>query len=254
MKNLLGKIYAGWCIFWFLLVFLLIYPFFLLFLSREKWYPYGHFLNKLWAHVVFAACALPTKIEFRFKPEKGKSYVYCANHTSYLDIPTLCYSLPGYFVFVGKASLAKVPLFGYMFRTLYIQVDRRSQKSRYETMIKSLEAIDKKRSLAIFPEGTIPNVNNPQMIPFKDGAFRTAIEKKVPIVPISIINNWKILPDESVIPRRMVMKAIIHEPIDTQDLTLDDVNMLKEKTYSIIDQELRKHHPEAFLEKVVESK
>lgn len=250
MKKFTGYLYAGWCIFWFLLVFLLLYPFFLLFLSKEKWYPKGHNLNKIWAHIVFAACGLRTKVEWRFKPDAKKSYVYCANHSSYLDIPTLCYALPGYFVFVGKASLAKVPLFGYMFTTLYIAVDRRSQKSRGETMIQSLEAIDKKRSLAIFPEGTIPNKNNPCMIPFKDGAFRVAIQKQVPIVPVTIPNNWKILPDESMIPRRLVMKTVIHEPIDTTGLTLDDVGKLKEKTFAIIEQELRKHHPEAFGETI----
>lgn len=240
---LLRKIYRIWCVFWFLLVFLLLYPFFVLFIQREKWHKYGHFLNKIWAHTVFAACFLPAKVEFRFKFDKKKKYVYCANHSSYLDIPSLCYGLLGHFAFVGKASLTKVPLFGYMFRGLYISVDRDSKKSRYNTMVKCYEFLDKGISVAIFPEGTIPKNGRYQMIPFKEGAFRMAIEKQVPIVPVTIPYNWFILPDDGVfIPHRYQMKMIIHEPIETKGMTLDQIQELSDKTFSIIQNELIKQN------------
>jgi 1-acyl-sn-glycerol-3-phosphate acyltransferase len=242
--SIIRKVYKIWVWTCFTTVFLLIYPFFVLFIQREKWKAKGHFLNKLWAHTVFAYCFLPCAVEFRFKPVKGKPYIYCANHTSYLDIPSLCYALPGYFMFIGKAALAKVPLFGYMFRNLYIPVNRHKQRSRYDSMIRSLEALDKGRGLAIFPEGTIPRENLPQMISFKDGPFRMAIEKKVPIVPVTIPFNWRILPDDGTYtPVRHLMKVVVHEPIDTSNLTLDDVRALKKKTYDIIDAEIWKHNP-----------
>src|SRR4051812_28165759 len=117
------QVYRYWCLFWFVLVFLLLFPFFALFIQNKKWHKYGHFLNKLWAIIVFRACLLPTKIEYRFKPNKKQNYVYCVNHSSYMDIPSLAYGISGHFLFVGKASLAKIPLFGYMFTSLYVSVE-----------------------------------------------------------------------------------------------------------------------------------
>jgi 1-acyl-sn-glycerol-3-phosphate acyltransferase len=160
-----------------------------------------------------------------------------------MDIPTLCFALPGYFKFIGKASLAKVPLFGYTFKHLHIPVNRSNTKSKFESIQKSLEAIEMGRSVAYFPEGTIPKVKQPAMIQFKDGAFRVAIEKQVPIVPITIPYNWLILPDDGKFtPHRHLMKAIIHEPIDTKGMTLEDLESLKKKTYDIIHQELLIQH------------
>jgi len=235
--------YTVWVYLWFVSVFLLLFPFFVLFVQRESWKPAGQFLNKLWAYIVFGFCLLPTEVIFRFRPSAHKSYVYCANHSSYMDIPSLCYALPGYFMFIGKASLAKVPLFGYTFRKLHIPVNRSNAKSKFESIQKSLEAIDKGRSVAYFPEGTIPRLKQPAMLPFKDGAFRVAIEKQVPVIPITIPYNWLILPDDGKFtPHRHLMKVILHEPIETKGMTLDDLEDLKQKTYNIIMQELLIQH------------
>ena|SRR6478735_4728080 len=238
-------LYRMWVWFWFIVAFLILYPFFVLFIQRESWKIYAHNCNKIWAHVVFFLCNLPVKLEWRFRPDPKKSYVYCPNHSSYLDIPTLCYSLPGYAAFVGKAELAKVPLFGYMFRNLYIPVDRKSSKSKYDTVQAGFKMIDQGRSLSIFPEGTIPKGHGPAMIHFKDGPFRIAVEKQIPIIPITIPYNWIILPDDGkFLPRRHLMKTIIHEPIETLGLTATDIPALKEKVFNIIEAELKKHNPE----------
>jgi 1-acyl-sn-glycerol-3-phosphate acyltransferase len=203
LKKIRIKIFKFWVIFCFITVFLLLFPFFFIFIQRESWKKYGHFMNKVWAYTVFWSCGLKTDVRFKFKPNGKDVYVYCVNHSSYLDIPSICYSLPGYYMLMGKASLAKAPLFGYMFTNLYIAVDRSKAKSRADALQKSLDAIDKGHGLAIFPEGTIPRDNAPQMVPFKDGAFRIAIEKQVPIVPVAIINNWKILPDDGTFTPRL---------------------------------------------------
>ena len=201
-------------------------------------------VNKVWAYLVFWSCGLRTDVRYKFKPNPNKSYVYCVNHSSYLDIPSLCYSLPGYFVLIGKSSLAKIPLFGYMFTNLYISVDRKSPKSRYDAMKKSMETIDKGLSLAVFPEGTIPR-NAPKMGPFKDGAFRTAIEKQVPVIPVAIINNWRILPDDGqFIPRLHPMITVVCEPIITKGMTMEDLKILQQKTYDSLNNELKAFYPE----------
>lgn len=186
---------------------------------------------------------MPTKVERRFKRDKNQAYIYCPNHASYLDIPSLAFALSGHYKFVGKASLAKVPLFGYMFKSLYIPVERESKVSKYKTIVQCSDAVDNHIGIALFPEGTIPKHDNPNLIPFKDGAFRVAIEKQVPIVPVTIPYNWKILPDNGkLIIHRHLMKVIIHEPIETKGMTLENVEELKNKTYQIIYDELKKHN------------
>lgn len=242
--QILLRIYSFWCYFWFLGLFLLLFPFFYLFLQKERWHPKAHYLNRLWGKLFFPICFLPIEIDYRFKPDKNQAYVFCANHASYLDIAMMGVILPTFFAFIGKSDIAKVPLFGYMFTRLHIAVNRKSRVSSYQTVVRANEMIDKGRSIMIFPEGGIVTENPPYMTPFKDGAFRMAIEKQVPIVPITLPFNWFILPDDNKLlfhPRRN--KAIVHEPIPTQGLTLEDIERLKQATFTVIDKELRMHNP-----------
>ncbi|MDX2191062.1 MAG: lysophospholipid acyltransferase family protein [Bacteroidota bacterium] len=180
-----------------------------------------------------------------FIPKKHQAYIYCANHTSYADIPTIYSAVLQDVNFIGKASLRKVPLFGYMYSRLHILVDRKSGKSKIESVEIAKKRIDEGVSIIIFPEGTIPKYNNPTMIDFKDGAFKIAIEKQIPIVPITIPYNYILLPDEDKMKaRRHECKIIIHKPIETKGLTLQDIGALKQQTFQIIDAELTKHRKE----------
>jgi 1-acyl-sn-glycerol-3-phosphate acyltransferase len=241
--KLLKTIYSVYCAVFFFSLFFIIFPFFVLFIQRDQWHFMGHYLNRLWAQTFFHCVFQPYKIDFRFKQDKNQTYVYCPNHTTYLDIPALAFAIPGHFLFVGKASLGKIPMFGYMFRNLYISVDRTSKKGMYQTLDAAYEAIDKKRSIAIFPEGTIPRDGWPKMIPFKDGPFRIAIEKQIPIVPVTFPYNWIILPNNGgFLPNRHLMTIIVHEPIETTGMTVNDVESLKQKTFAIIDTELKKYN------------
>lgn len=204
---------------------------------------YAHYINKIWSHIVFNLCGTPCVIEEHFKQDKNQTYVFCANHTSYADIALMYRAIHIDFCFIGKHSLGKVPLFGYMYRTLHILVDRKSRDSKIELMNESKRRIDNGQSIMIFPEGTIPK-HTPKMAEFKDGAFRLAIEKQIPIVPVTIPNNWIILADDGRwLCHWGVFKAIVHEPIPTIGLQNSDLQALKEKTYNVIHNEILKYHP-----------
>ncbi len=141
-------------------------------------------------------------------------------------------------VFVGKNDLKSLPLFGFMYSRLHITVDRAKLKSRYNTLIRSLEALDQGKSLVIFPEGGIVSEHPPAMGSFKDGAFRAAIEKQIPIVPVTIPYNWIILPADKFLLHWRPMKAIFHEPIDPSAYTIKEMHLLKAKVRSVIETEL----------------
>ena len=151
---------------------------------------------------------------------------------------------PAPFLFVGKNSISKVPLFGFIYRKTHITVDRKSLKSKYETFQKAKQALDENLSLCIFPEGGIASKQIPQLHRFKDGPFRIAIEKQVEIVPVTIPYNWQIMPDDNsyrIFPKRG--EIIFHKPISTKEFTLDNVDQLKIKTKTVIEEEISHHFP-----------
>jgi 1-acyl-sn-glycerol-3-phosphate acyltransferase len=105
-----------------------------------------------------------------------------------------------------------------------------------------MDALDEGKSLVIYPEGGIISNQPPRMVKFKEGAFRAAIQKQIPIVPVTIPFNWLILPDEKeLLLRPGTIKIIFHEPIETSGMSLAETDLLKEKVYQIIDNELRIH-------------
>jgi 1-acyl-sn-glycerol-3-phosphate acyltransferase len=220
--------------FFSLLPFLLV-PIF--FPSQYKWVG---IINRIWAKWLFIGIGKPYTVELRAPLNPKRQYVFTPNHFSYIDIPTMGLN-PINAIFVGKSSMSKVPLFGYMYSRLHITVDRSNLKSRYSSLVQSLEAIDKGKSLVIFPEGGIITKKDPVMARFKDGAFRTAIQKQIPVVPVTIPYNWIILPPYEFLVWRGKIKVIFHEPIETTGLTLEDVDALRDKVYNIMNEELKKH-------------
>lgn len=181
---------------------------------------------------------VPLFTKRNFKQEKGKAYVYVANHTSYLDIPLMYLLTKGNVAFLGKSSLGKVPLFGYLYKRLHILVDRKTRNSKIEAMDMCREKLEKGISVIIFAEGTIPKTP-PLLNDFKDGAFKLAIEKQIPVIPVTIPYNWLILPDDgSFTVSWHVCNATVHEPISTVGLVDADVVTLREKVKSIIENEM----------------
>ncbi|MFN8348064.1 MAG: lysophospholipid acyltransferase family protein [Spirosomataceae bacterium] len=236
-------IYTGWCLFWLLLLFLLLFPLVFLCLQRERWKPYAHRLNRLWGKLFFAAAGIKIKIEYQFHPDPTKTYVFCANHFSYLDIAVMGVIVENYFAFVGKHGVKNIPLFGYMFRKLHIQVNRENSQSRVGSLSRAIKTLAQGRSIMIYPEGGIKTKKPPQMYPFAEGAFKMAIQQQVPIVPITLLTNFKILPDQEKLRiYRNPLRAVVHEPISTLGMKQEDITALKEKCFQIIDETLRDYH------------
>lgn len=236
MRNFLRRVYTIYAGLLFAVSFLLIFPIILISIWVPGWKKFGRKLQRYWARVYFSLIFLPVKFEDRAKIEKGKSYIFLANHFSYLDIPMMGF-VPGDVLFVGKASIRKAPLFGYYFKNLHIAVDRDRLRSRAETMKRAGESLQAGSSVIIFPEGGIYTSHPPQMVPFKNGAFRLAIEKQIPIIPVTLSYNHLILPDDGkFLIRRIPAKMILHEPLMPSPTETED--SLKEKCFEIIQKQL----------------
>lgn len=126
-----------------------------------------------------------------------------------------------------------------MYRNIHITIDREKLKSRYNALGKCSVELDEGRNLVIFPEGGIVSKHPPKMARFKEGAFRLAIEKQIPIVPVTIPYNWIISPDDGkLLLHRHKNMIIFHDPIKTKGMNMDDLGALKSRVIEIISKEL----------------
>lgn len=236
MNKLLTYLYTGYSGLIFALTFICIFPFLVICIWVPGWKKYGRKINRFWARTYFSLIFLPVSIEKSSKIEKGKSYIFLANHFSYLDVAMMGFA-PGDVMFVGKASIRKAPLFGYYFKNLHIAVDRERVKSRAETMRRAGIALDQGSGIVLFPEGGIYSKKPPQMVPFKTGAFRLAIEKNIPIVPVTLSYNHLILPDSSPLQVRWKpAKMVFHSPLYPENF--DSLEELIEACFHTIQTQL----------------
>lgn len=179
--------------------------------------------------------------EKSWKIDKKEACVYVANHTSYLDIPTLFLTIPGFFGIIGKAELNSVFIFGSIFKNVYVSVDRKSKRGRARAFEDTLSMLKSGRSMVFYPEGTIPKHDHaPDMIPFKDGAFNAAITLGLKIVPVTLPDNWIILGDKGKNTKLKwrLCRTIFHEPIDTSLAENQDVQEVKNRVFDLMTNEI----------------
>lgn len=110
--------------------------------------------------------------------------VYVANHQTNWDIMVLTGAVQPGVVAVGKKSLVWLPLFGTLFYLSgNVLIDRGNRAKAIDTIHQVVDKIRKRRiSIWMFPEGTRSRGRG--LLPFKTGAFHTAIQADVPVVPI----------------------------------------------------------------------
>ena len=214
-------------------------PFLILFTSSEKFYPQFFICARIWAKVIIYGMGFSIKIEADQSPEKHKSYMLVANHTSMLDIMLMLAVIKQPFVFIGKKELGKIPIFGFFYRRTCILVDRNNQKSRMAAFEEAQRRLKQENSVCIFPEGGVPDDLSIVLDQFKDGAFRLAIEHQIPIVPITFHDNKKRFSYEFFTGGPGKLRVKIHNFIQTRELELDSRRELKERTRSIILDELK---------------
>lgn len=196
-------------------------------------------LARWWAFFILYGMGFFPKIKREQRLEKGKSYMLVANHTSMTDIMLMLASVRNPFVFVGKKELVKIPLFGYFYKRTCILVDRGNPKSRKEVFDRAQKRLNEGTSICIFPEGGVPDNLDMILDSFKDGAFRLAIDHQIPIVPMVFYDNRKRFPYILFEGSPGKMRVKIKHFIETKGKTQNDKKELREKTRSLILEELR---------------
>ncbi len=235
-------IYKLWIGLVFWLTLLLLYPAFHFLLRDKKNYTNAFKLKRFWAKVLQVMIFCPVRRVYR-AAMPDCPYIIVSNHGSHLDTVFMYRIFDDYFLFIGKGELLKWPLFSLFFRTMDIPVDRENNKKAYASLQKAYDAIERGECIAMYPEGTIPG-SSPRMKSFKNGAFRMAIDKQVPIVPVTWQTNYRVLnnPEKIFSPSLpCVVRVVIHPPVFPPKHADDaDLIALRNEVFSIIDSALPK--------------
>lgn len=239
---LLKVLWAYWYFFIFALVFLLLYPFFVITLSRERWWKYANGLRIVWGFFLFPLTGIIPRIRFEEHLDKHRPYIFCSNHFSYFDIPMSAFVARRNWRFVGKEEISNIPILGIFFRTIDIALNRENPRESFKSLQEAGLSLQKGMNIVIYPEGMI-GPHPPKMVRFKNGPFKMAIEHQVPIVPVTMMDNWKILFVDGwkMHGRPGIARVFVHSPIETEGMTPDDVGLLKEKVFQVISNQLQKN-------------
>ena len=198
---------------------------------NKDWWSYypPKWWARLWCHLLFV------KVEVRGKEliDRKTSYVFVANHQGAFDIFSIYGFLDHDFKWMMRKGLANIPLVGYACRVAgHIMVDKSSPEALKQTMDTAKERLQGGKSLVVFPEGR--RTPDGKMHEFKNGAYRLAVDFKLPVVPITIDGSYKVMPRTTVniTPGKIILT--LHEPIIPGDEGHDLSKLVKESRDAIL--------------------
>lgn len=237
--SLLWKLYIGLV---FALTALVYYPIIVPFLFSDVGKRKSFRLFVVWSWTVRVLCLYGVQRK-KSSPLPKSPFIIVANHASYLDIFLLYSIFPSYpFLFLGKSEILRYPLIKTYFKRLNIPVHRSNGVKAARSLVAAAKAVKAGWSLVIFPEGGIPDHNNPTMIPFREGAFQLAKNVKVPIVPVTFTNNYKLFSDPTHLlgpARPGVSHVFIHPAISVTEIEQLSQEELTLKCFEVINQPLK---------------
>lgn len=224
----------------FIAIMLLIFPFVIAasFLGKIKGGNLIFRLCMLWADIWFPLIFVPIKRIFEAPHDQTKQYIFVSNHISYLDSAVLVKAFRQPVRPLGKVEMAKVPVFGFIYRKAIVSVDRSSAHNRAMSIRILKSIISKGISVMVFPEGTF-NMTNKPLKEFYDGAFRLAIETQTPIKPVLFLDTYSRMHYNSIFSMTPGKCRIVYlEEVPVVGLSIDDVQALKQKVYTTIENKL----------------
>ncbi len=205
----------------------------------------GNFIYKLchvWADFLFFMIGIVHHTIFESAHDENKQYVFVFNHISFLDIPVLMKAIrKQQFRILGKAEMARIPIFGFLYKNAVVLVERDNVAARAKSVLQLKSVLRKGISIVLSPEGTF-NITHRPLKDFYDGAFKIAIETQTPIKPVLFLDTYDRLNYKSIFslnPGRS--RAVFLDEINVDGLSIKDVSFLKEKVYTIMEEGLTRY-------------
>lgn len=194
----------------------------------------------VWSRLNSYMTPMFVKVTGRENIDKKQSYVIVSNHQSHFDVFVLYGWIGIDFKWVMKQELRNIPVFGLACEKVgFIFIDRSNKKAALASLNAAKEKIVDGTSVVFFPEGTRSTTG--ELIEFKKGAFRMALDLQLPILPLTIIGTKNILPNKTVNLLPGKTKMIIHKPIDSNKYSPETIDELISEVKAVIQSGLDKY-------------
>ncbi|TVR97040.1 MAG: 1-acyl-sn-glycerol-3-phosphate acyltransferase [Wenzhouxiangellaceae bacterium] len=181
-----------------------------------------------WGRVLTLFAPVRVQIEGDEGLDRSRSYVLVANHQSQFDIPVIYGHCGLDLRWVMKAELRKVPFIAQGCRAIgHIFVDRGDPDQARAAVNAAVARLKPGTGILFFPEGT--RSRSGQLLSFKKGAFRVAIDQQLPVLPVTVIGTRDVMPADSLRISPGTVRLHIHPPIETRGMTTGDLKMLSDR-------------------------
>jgi 1-acyl-sn-glycerol-3-phosphate acyltransferase len=234
-KKIFGRVWAVWGLLLFVVTMFIFFIPFLIFgyfrAEPEKTKVFISF-SRVWMRVFLTGIGCPLTVKGKENFAAGETYIVVCNHNSFMDVPIASPFIPGGNKTIAKIEISKIPVFGILYKTGSVLVDRKSEASRRESFGKMKDVLDMGLHMCIYPEGTRNNTDLP-LKTFHNGAFILAIDTKKSIMPALIFNSRQTLPPDqffSLIPNSLAMHFLQPVPVEPDDT----VESLKQRVFEIM--------------------
>lgn len=243
LKNVLARLYAAYALILFICTMLImLLPMWLVsLLPSPRNIRYFMALGRGWMHVYMPLIFCPVRRKGMEHFKSGEPYIIVCNHNSMVDIPTTTYAIPAGSKSLAKKEMAKIPIWGIMYKVGSVLVDRHDPESRRQSVLEMKKVLREGVHMLLYPEGTRNKTDQP-LKSFYDGAFNLAIETGKPILPAVIFNTRKILPPGKIfyaLPHAIDIHFL--PPIQTEGLTEEDVESLRERVFKTMWDHIESH-------------
>lgn len=194
-----------------------------------------HAVARMWADVMLLLSLSPVTLIGHENIPHPETAVYASNHLSYMDTPVLFAKLPFQFRILAKTGLWRVPFIGWhLHRSGQVPVDQSSARASIASLSVGVAALKAGLPLVIFPEGGRSATGETQTF-LAGGAFM-AIRAQVPLVPVTLVGTFELLPIHKYHLRPRPLLVIVGEPIPTIGMTTRDAEALTQRAYDAITQ------------------
>lgn len=161
----------------------------------------------------------------------SKSYIIIPSHKSYIEAASIYTSIPTLFKTLGKKEIERTPIYGLIFKTVCITVDRCSLSARALSFRKMKQELEQGLSITIFPEGTFDDTPHTRLLPFQDGCFTLAIMQQTDLLPILFLDSTNRMHPSKITQMTPGLNRSVFLPsISVLDLQKKDLPALKTYT------------------------
>jgi 1-acyl-sn-glycerol-3-phosphate acyltransferase len=203
-----------------------------------------YWLGRLGVRIGFFVARIRIETHGLEKLPETPHFIYMMNHNSNLDAPAVFLKLPGEVRALGKKELFRLPVLATAMRIAgFVPVDRSHREAAIDSVRRAARIAAEGASFLIAPEGTRSRTG--KLLPFKKGGFHMAIDSQVPILPITVVGAYELMPPGSSAIRSGTIEIFFHDPVPTRGLEAKDRGELIQRVRAPMEETLARHESES---------